>query len=36
MRFGSFVVDYGEFMAPRYDPLAVAHGLLHALPAPAM
>jgi hypothetical protein len=36
MRFSSFVVDYGEFMARRYDPLAVAPGLLHGLSAPVM
>jgi hypothetical protein len=36
MRFGSFVVDYGEFMAPSNEPLAVGERLLHGLAAPAM
>jgi hypothetical protein len=36
MRFGSFVVDYGELMASRYDPLAVAASLLHGLFTPAL
>jgi hypothetical protein len=36
MRFGSFVVDYGEFMARKYVALAVGDGLLHGLSAPAM
>jgi hypothetical protein len=36
MRFGSFVVDYGEFMASDYAPLAVGERLLHGLAAPAM
>jgi hypothetical protein len=32
----SLHVDYGEFMAPQHDPLAVRHGLRHGRDAPAM
>jgi hypothetical protein len=36
MRIVSLNIDYREFMAARYDLLAVKGGLLHGQAAPAM
>jgi hypothetical protein len=36
MQIDSLNVDYGEFIAVLYDPLAVSDGLLHGRAAPAM
>jgi hypothetical protein len=36
MQIRSLYVDYGSFMTPLYDPLAVDDGLLHGHAAPAM